>query len=194
MADRGGKIILEGSEKTAFRYRIDGGMDERDKDEIEAMDSGYVLGRYWPSIVSDSVDLRHRMGYIRNRNLGFSFIGVPDDEFDDELYSLDENLAVTLAYMVADFYRNGTQRVSDLVENVTRKNPAGLKNVLEPAPYTCMIERYLRSLCGDEEISNLSDNCFFDRIPADRFGCASIVGDKRNGYFTSLILQIVLKA
>ncbi|WP_164705605.1 hypothetical protein [Methanomethylophilus alvi] len=37
--------VIEASEKTAFIYRIEGGMDDRDMDEMEAMDSGYVLGR-----------------------------------------------------------------------------------------------------------------------------------------------------
>jgi hypothetical protein len=69
-------VLLEGSEETAIVYRIEGGMDERDRDEIESMDSGYVLGRDWPSVVSDSVDLRHRMVYIRRRGLGFSFVKV----------------------------------------------------------------------------------------------------------------------
>lgn len=194
MANRNETIILEGSERTAFRYRIDGGMDERDKDEIEAMDSGYVLGRNWPSIVSNSVDMHHRMDYIRKRNLGFSFIGLGDADFENELCATDPDLPSVLAYMVADFYRNGTQRVSDLVENVTRKNPSGLKNVLETEPYAKMLERYLRSICPCQVSEKLLDNCFFQRIPADRFGCASIEGDSIRGYHTALVLQIVLKA
>ena len=59
--------VIEASEKTAFIYRIEGGMDDRDMDEMEAMDSGYVLGRNWPTIVSESVDIGHRMRYMRKR-------------------------------------------------------------------------------------------------------------------------------
>ena len=70
--------IIEPSERTAFAYRIEGGMDARDLDEIEAMDSGYVTGENWPSIVSESVDVRHRMRYMRGRSLGFRYLGTVD--------------------------------------------------------------------------------------------------------------------
>lgn len=58
-------ILLEGSAKTAFEYTIAGGMTVRDADEWEAMDSRYVLGEKWPAELSGSVDLHHRMNYMR---------------------------------------------------------------------------------------------------------------------------------
>lgn len=169
-------------------------MDERDKDEIEAMDSGYVLGHNWPSIVSDSVDLHHRMKYIRQRNLGFSFITVNDKEFHRKLADIDANLPRILAAMLSDFYRNGTRMVSDLVENVQRLNPAEFTNVRESKIYFSIMARFL------EQISSTSNNptsgdillekAFFERIPAEKFGCASISGDIHSGYTTDLVLQI----
>lgn len=194
MTDRHATVILDASPRTAFLYRMEGGMDERDRDEIESMDSGYVLGRNWPSIVSDSVDLRHRMGYIRNRNLGFGFVGLCDASFENGLTHIDPNLPVTLAYMVSDAYRDGTQRLSDLLENVRRRNPAGLKNIMETEVYRKMVTAFLRSLTdmGSTD-AILLENCFFERVPADRFGCTSISGDKQKGFETKLILKIVYR-
>ncbi|MCQ2079429.1 MAG: HpaII family restriction endonuclease [archaeon] len=186
-------IILQGSSRTAFLYRIDGGMDERDRDEIEAMDSGYVLGQNWPSIVSDSVDLHHRMKYIRQRNLGFSFLRVGDPEFNIFLENIHPALPRTLAYIVSDFYRDGTSRVSDLMENCERRNPAGLTNAIMNGTYRTMMGEFLENVSnGTAGLTGerLLDHTQLDRVPADRFGCASISGDIHSGFTTQLILQI----
>ena len=92
--------VIEASEKTAFIYRIEGGMDDRDMDEMEAMDSGYVLGRNWPTIVSESVDIGHRMRYMRKRGLGFRFLRMEDRAFEDTLRSYDPDMPEILAWML----------------------------------------------------------------------------------------------
>lgn len=188
-------VIVTGSFESAFEFRIDGGMDERDRDEYESMDSSYVMGPNWPRIVSDSMDLHHRMVYLHRRNLGFSFIRICSEEFRRSIESVDPALVPMLAYMVADFYRNGTQCVEDLLENVSRKNPAGFENILETHPYHKLMTKYLLGLCPSlDDRERLLRNTYFEKVPADKFECASIHGDIRTGFYTKLILRIVVKA
>lgn len=174
-------LLLQGGPDTAFEYRIAGGMTERDADEWEAMDSKYVLGSAWPVTISGSVDLHHRMEYMRRRGLGFSFIGVKDPELKNSMESVCSDLPGIIAIVLADFYRNGTAKLTDLLENI------GTERAFGP------VSRWLSALAENKKIAydpeKLLDNSYITPISADRFGCTSLFRVGRE-YRSFLILQI----
>jgi len=180
------RTILEAGRLTAFRYRIEGGMDDRDRDEIQAMDSGYVLGLNWPSIVSDSVDIRHRIHYMKRRNLGFGFTEVADPSFSTRLTDIDPRLPRILSEIVSDLYLNGTRMLSDHVENIEAETPRGKY----PRGWCAdAVSRFLQHL--DPEAS--LDRAFVFRMPAGFEDNFEIGGDRRNGFTTVLVYGIGLE-
>ena len=178
--------VLEAGRLTAFRYRIEGGMDDRDRDEIDAMDSGYVLGMDWPSIVSDSVDIRHRVHYMRRRHLGFGFVSARDRNFEDELISIDPELPKVLAEIVADLYLNGTRMLSDHADNIEAETP---RNTRERGWCHALLKKYLAHLNPDADL----ERAYVYRMPAlfeDNF---DVSGNRRDGFYTDLVFGIAVE-
>lgn len=177
----GPRILLAGGGETAFEYTIAGGMSERDAEEWEAMDSRYVLGSNWPAGISGSVDLHHRMNYMRRRDLGFSFLEVKDPDLKELMRSIDPELPRILALALSDFYRNGTSKLRDLLENQNSVRIFG------------PVARFLSQLAERKgwaaDPQDLLDSAFLKAVSTDRFGCTSLnrVG---HDYHTVLILQI----
>lgn len=140
------KTLLQCGERTVFEYRIEGGMDKRDCDEWEAMDSIYVLDNGWPPSARKSLELRHRMEYARRRHFGFSFLNVKDPDFAFELESVSPMLPYALADMTSDFYRNGTAKITDLLDNLQpSKNIPSRKNA------KTVVKEYLARLTEKNE-------------------------------------------
>ena len=175
--------VLEAGRLTAFRYRIEGGMDQRDRDEIDAMDSGYVLGLNWPSIVSDSVDIRHRVQYMRRRHLGFGFLEPRDQTFGEELASVDPCLPPVLAEIVADLYLNGTRMLSDHAENLEAETPRGTK----PRGWC---HDTLNRLLAHYGVDVPLDRAFVYRMPAGFEGNFEVDGNRIDGFRTDLVFGI----
>lgn len=177
----GPQILLEGSEETAFEYVIAGGMSERDAEEWEAMDSRYVIGSNWPAEISGSVDLHHRMNYMRHRDLGFSFLKVKDPALNSLMTSIDPELPRIFAVALSDFYRNGTSKLRDLLENQNSARVFG--------PVTIFLTKLAERKGSITEPQNILDSAFLKAVMADKFGCTSLnrVGQD---YHTFLILQI----
>ncbi len=174
-------MLLEGSAKTAFEYVIAGGMTVRDAEEWEAMDSRYVLGEKWPAELSGSVDLHHRMNYMRRRGLGFSFVDVKDPDMKNLMEDTDPELPRIIAVALADFYRNGTSKLTDLLENERSEH------VYRP------VREFLSRLAENKEMDTDTDELLrtacLKAVSADRFGCTSLEKTGRD-YHTLLILQI----
>ena len=174
-------ILLEGSAETAFEYTIAGGMTVRDAEEWEAMDSRYVLGEKWPAELSGSVDLHHRMNYMRKRGLGFSFVDVKDPDMKNLMEDIDPELPRILAVALADFYRNGTSKLSDLLENERSER------IYRP------VKEFLSRLAKSKGIESNPDELLrtacFKAVMADKFGCTSLEKTGKD-YRTLLILQI----
>ena len=174
--------VLEASASAAFRFRLEGGMDERDRDELEAMDSGYVLGPDWPSIVSDSVDVRHRIHYMKRRNLGFGYIGARDPDFEERLKSVDPDLPRILGSIVADLYLNGTRMLIDHAENIEAETPRGRgRGWCGP-----LLQRLILSFGSDAPL----ERCFVYRMPAGFEGNFEIEGNRMKGFTTALVFGI----
>ena len=176
--------VIEASEKTAFIYRIEGGMDDRDMDEMEAMDSGYVLGRNWPTIVSESVDIGHRMRYMRKRGLGFRFLRMEDRAFEDTLWSYDPDMPEILAWMVSDAYLNGTCRASDILDNIESVNPLGYDRPRANGTYRKKVVGLL------SRYSEGAEDYVLKRTPVGRLGCAEIWKTAVPSYEMRLILHV----
>ena len=133
------RLILEGDESTAIVYTIEGGMDSRDADEYESMDSVYVNDRGWNGQIASNVDLRHRLNYLRKRGLGLGSPRFAFPEFEAELESIFPSLKRIVPEMVKDAYYNGTVRISELMENLCRSprfGPSG--NDADAAAVTVM--------------------------------------------------------
>ena len=175
--------VLEAERPTAFRYRIEGGMDDRDRDEIDAMDSGYVLGRNWPSIVSDSVDIRHRVHYMRRRNLGFGYVGPRDPVFGNELSSVDPLLPGAMSSMVADLYLNGTRMFSDLSDNIEAEAPRNTR----PRGWC---KTALEKLLAHYDVEAPLDRVYVYRVPAGFEDNFEVTGNRRDGFYTDLVFGI----
>ncbi len=174
-------ILLEGSAETAFEYTVAGGMTERDAEEWEAMDSRYVLGEKWPAELSGSVDLHHRMNYMRRRGLGFSFVEVKDPDMKNLMENIDPELPRIIAVALSDFYQNGTSKLTDLLENERSER------VYKP------VKEFLFRLAKNKGIGSDPDEllrtAYFKAVMADKFGCTSLEKTGRD-YRTILILQI----
>ena len=213
------RFLLKGSERTNFRYSIEGGMDARDKDEYESMDPVYVNCQKWPRGAERSIDIRHRLRYLRERHLGFGYLGLSDPAFEAYLVSIDSGLPITLGYMLSDLYLSGTGRISDMLDNVERDNPAEHTGARDDGYYRdivghlllCLLDAsgigsstdmhtadrngHMHSFDSKKDlISHLFENSSFDRIPADVFGCTAIDGSVREGYRTELTMQIIYNA
>lgn len=141
-----GKTILEAGRRSAFRFSIEGGMDDRDLAEIGSMDPVLCTEPDWHRSVMDSIDLRHRLAYMRHRHLGFGLIGCCDPSFSDELRGIDPVLPDVLGRMVAERYLSGTARLDDLSENMERSIPRGS---MPRAWCTDLISRLLAHLGSD---------------------------------------------
>ena len=178
--------VLEASASAAFRFRLEGGMDERDRDELEAMDSGYVLGPDWPSIVSDSIDVRHRIHYMRQRHLGFGYIGARDPGFDSFLVSVDPGLPHVLGSVIADLYLNGTRMLCDHAENIEAEGPKGRGH----GWCRDMLQKLIRALDCDAPL----ERCFVYRMPAGFEGNFDVEGDRSKGFTTTLVFGIGYEA
>ena len=176
-------VILAPGRRSAFRYRIEGGMDERDRDEIDAMDSGYVLGMDWPNIVSDSVDIRHRVHYMRCRHLGFGQ-GVPcDPSFGESLSGIDPELPYILSKAAADLYLNGTRMLSDHAENLQSEVPRNSK----PRGWC---ETALARLIGELSPGTPLEKCYMYRMPAGFEDNFEVSGSMKDGFYTALVFGI----
>ena len=174
--------LLEPDIRSSFLYRMEGGMDDRDREELEAMDSGYVLGMDWPSIVSDSVDVRHRVHYMRQRRLGFGLIGPADPVFKETLEAVDPRLPSILGRMVSDLYLNGTRMLSDHIENTESEAPRGSGHGW-CAP---VIDSYLRTLGYEKG----PERCFLFRVPAGLGENFEVYGTKNEGFTARLVFGI----
>jgi hypothetical protein len=146
------------------------------------MDSGYVLGPDWPSIVSDSVDVRHRIHYMRRRHLGFGFIGARDPSFNSLLTSVDPGLPRVLGSVVADLYLNGTRMLCDHAENIESETPRGKGR----GWCTEMLTGLIRALGSDAPL----EKCFVYRMPAGFEGNFEVEGNKTRGFTTTLVFGI----
>ena len=176
------ETILEAGPASILLFRMEGGMDERDREELEAMDSGYVLGMDWPSIVSDSVDVRHRIHYMRRRHLGFGFVRARDPEFSSLMESIDPELPRIVGRMVADLYLNGTRMLSDHIENIEAETPKGRgRGWCGP-----LVERLVRALGSDAPV----DRCFLYRMPAGFENNFEVSGSKATGFTVDLVFGI----
>lgn len=145
------------------------------------MDSRYVVGVNWPPSISGSVDLHHRMNYMRSRGLGFSFVNIKDPDLNCLMERIDPELPHIMAVALSDFYRNGTSKLTDLLEN--EKNDS----VFEPVGK--LLSHLSEDSNPDDDQDELLESAVLKATMADRFGCASLfrVGHK---YHTLLILQI----
>ncbi len=170
------RTILPAGRRTAFRYRIEGGMDNRDREEIEAMDPGYVLWHEGPA-PSDSIDLRHRIHYMKKRNLGFRLIGARDPDFAHELETVDPLLPSALGSAVADLYLNGTLLLSDHAENIEAATPRGARE-------RGWCQEMFRALA--ENYGGNYERTFLRTAPVLFEGNFDISGSRRNGFFTEL--------
>ena len=187
--------IIEPSERTAFAYRIEGGMDARDLDEIEAMDSDYVTGENWPTIVSESVDVRHRMRYMRGRSLGFRYLGTVDPEYWRFLRSIDPDLPPIAAWMCSEFYLNGTERVSDILENLEQVNPLKYSKPRTNGTYRRKVRDMMERSAGDAGLGQVAgdgllDNLALERVPVGRFGSTEIEEIGGGAYSMRLVLSV----
>ncbi|MEE3401049.1 MAG: HpaII family restriction endonuclease [Methanomethylophilus sp.] len=187
--------IIEPSERTAFAYRIEGGMDARDLDEIEAMDSGYVTGENWPSIVSESVDVRHRMRYMRGRSLGFRYLGTVDPDYWRFLRGIDPDLPPIAAWMCSEFYLNGTERVSDILENLEQVNPLRYSKPRANGTYRRKVWDMMERSALEAELGEIADedllsNLALERVPVGRFGSTEIEEIGEGAYSMKLVLSV----
>lgn len=177
----GPHIMLEGGPTTAFEYTIAGGMTERDAEEWESMDSRYVLGERWPAELSESVDLHHRMNYMRRRGLGFSFIDVKDPDMKSQMEYINPELPRIMALALSDFYRNGTSKLTDLLENERSGKVYG------------PVGEFLSGLAEEKGIGydrdRILETACLKAVPADRFGCTSLNRVGRE-YRTLLVLEV----
>lgn len=174
----------------AFIYRVEGGMDDRDLDEVEAMDSGYVLGEDWPTIVSESVDIGHRMRYLRRRGLGLHFLHTSEPGYGEMLAQCDPDLPAALAWITAEFYLNGTVRLSDLLDNIDSANPLGLDRPRARGTYRRMVVWYLSSAAteaGIEVDGEFSSRCTLARVPVGRCGSAEVWKEGLSDYRMRLV-------
>jgi HpaII restriction endonuclease. len=169
-------VIMEPSERTAFVYRVEGGMDDRDLDEIEAMDSGYVMGANWPSIVSEWVDIGHRMRYMRKRGLGFRFLRMEDPDLENMLRDIDPDMPEIIAWVMSDFYLNGTGRLSDLTDNIESVNPLGYDRPRANGTYREKILRFLMTCASRSGMEPSGELRGYElrRVPVGKYGSAEI--------------------
>lgn len=158
-------------------------MDDRDRDEMEAMDSGYVMGENWPAIVSDSVDIGHRMRYMRKRNLGLRFLRVESKDYLSELSALDPDLPAILGWMVSEAYLGGTPRIDDIIDNLESVNPLRYPRPAVSGIYREKVGRFLESVGAGEDNS-------LDRVPVGRNGCAEVWKAPDRSFEMRLVLQI----
>ena len=178
-----GRCILKAGRRTAFRYRIEGGMDERDRSEIESMDPVLCTEPDWHCSVLDSIDLRHHVAYMRRRHLGFRLLGCADESFRGELESVNPRLPGILGKMVADAYLDGTLRLDDLSENIEHSVPRG------SAPRMWChdaISSYLAHLGTDASPEDVK----IAVVPVGFEGSFEINGDRRSGYETVLVFGL----
>jgi len=176
-------VVMEPGRASSFSYRIEGGMDERDRDEIDAMDSGYVLGMDWPTIVSDSVDIRHRVHYMRRRKLGFGRAEPVDPAFGERLVSIEPDLPFILSKVAADLYLNGTRMLSDHAENLQAEAPRGSK----PRGWCeAALSRFVDSMSPGIPL----EKCYVYRMPAGFEDNFEISGSSKEGFRTVLVFGI----
>lgn len=200
MDDRSAKILLDADGTTGILYKIEGGMDVRDKDEMEAMDSNYVVGLTWQRSITDSLDLRHRLKYMRRRGLGLRFLGYTDPETERRFSTIHPGLPLIMASMLVDCYYYGTARFSDLVTNMERENRLEVQDPKWSGTYRNLMKDLVRNLLEFNgipmdgiDIDSTMDSIFLMRCPVGHQGNMEILGEKPNEFQMVLALKIGLK-
>ncbi len=188
-------LVIPPSERTVFSYRIEGGMDARDLDEMEAMDSGYVTGQNWPKIVSDSVDVRHRMRYMRARSLGFRYLRTEDPDYQRFLEEIDPDLPAIAAWMCSEFYLNGTERVTDILGNLEQANPLKYDRPRAEGTYRRKVADFMVNSAEAEGLDwlvdgNLLNDLAFERVPVGTYGSTEITKTGDREYEMKLVLAV----
>lgn len=121
------------------------------------------------------------MNYMRRRGLGFSFVEVKDPELKNLMEGINPELPRIMASALSDFYRNGTSKLTDLLENEMKSSVFGPVGEL----LSCLAGGK-DPKCGPEELLGAA---ILKATAADRFGCTSLFRTGRE-YHTLLILQI----
>jgi hypothetical protein len=96
--------------------------------------------------VKERTDIMGRMKFLKDKGYMLRYVGTESKTFRNNMMMTDADIPVIVGAMLVEFYMNGVNNVTDLIEAIAKKNPLGHDISDRRSYYSHKMKRFLTDI------------------------------------------------